>query len=185
MFDTQKQCSRNHEGRCPHLVTCANGDGLVAQGSRLIELCAGCSQGTVSLLYKVRNLGSDVFDQSLGGIDLVCHHAETFWQCRQLRFDLVDFLTQLGDGLFKTVQCMVNAISCLVQGVQDVPNHLSHLGNQFVDVANHAIDDVTNGQDLFGHAVHGGLYLGDGYVERVSKLVDIAMKAVNQVLQVL
>ena len=80
---------------------------------------------------------------------------------------------------------MVNARRRLVQGVQDGPHNLPHLVNQLVYVADHAVHDVAHRQNLLRHAIHGGLNLGNGNVQRFRQFVDVAMKAVNQPLQIL
>ena len=85
------------------MVTGANRDGLIAQGARLIEFSAGSNQGAVGLLYKVGNLRPYIFNQCLGGVDLVGHYTETLGQSGQLRFDVVYLIAQLGDGLVKPI----------------------------------------------------------------------------------
>ncbi len=184
-FHAHEQGARHHQRRRAHLVTGANRNSLVTQSASLVKLSAGSNQGAVGLLHKVGNLDPDVLNQFLCGVDLVGDHTETFGQSGQLRFDVVYFLAQLFDGLFKPIQCMVYARRRLVQGIQDRPHQLSHLVNQLVYVADHAIDNDAHRQNLLGHAVHGYFDLVDRHVQRLRQLVYIAMKTVDQRLHVL
>ena len=79
-LDAHEKGARHHQRRGPHLVTGANCDGLIAQGARLIEFSAGSNQGAVGLLHKVSNLGPNILNQCLSGVDLVGHHTETLGQ---------------------------------------------------------------------------------------------------------
>ena len=113
-FNPHEQNPRRHQRGSAHHVTGANGDGFVTQAARLVQFGAGGDQGLVTAGHKIGNLGLDLSDQGLSGIDLICHHAEALGQRGHLRLDAVDLLAQLRDGLAKAVQRVVHAGHSLV-----------------------------------------------------------------------